>query len=68
LSVLISLLGLDKRLLVKIWQLAKLGGHHDAFRRSQLLKTAAALGTLAKVWQKKSFVPTCLVFQTQKPV
>jgi hypothetical protein len=64
----ISLSGLKKGCWCEIWQIVKLGGHLDALRRSQLLKTAPAMGTWAKARQKRSSVSTCLVFSAQKPL
>ncbi len=52
----------------EICKIVKLRGHLDAFHRSQLLKTAEAMGTWAKAWQKRSSVLTCLVFYAHKPL
>jgi hypothetical protein len=40
----------------EMWQIVKLGGHLDAFRRSQLLKTAATMHGNGEGLAKKVFV------------
>jgi hypothetical protein len=68
LPALISLSGQEKGCWGKSRRIVKLGGHLDAYRCSQLLKTAAAMGTWAMTWQKLSSAPTCLVFKAKKPI